>query len=178
MFTDPIASRSGVYLWTVEVEGVARPWCIGQTRRGFGERMGEHVADMLSGQTSPRDPVALSHGDSTKLCEGVTKQYWPDAIPSLLREWETLADQIVAAVRMARFHVAPLDGDEHLYDRVEGAIGRYYKAHPDPDLRAFFAPGIRLPAAIPGDRPIRLDLSSEAAIAGLPVEIAEPVKES
>ncbi|HSW00638.1 MAG TPA: hypothetical protein VLI39_10730 [Sedimentisphaerales bacterium] len=59
------------------------------------------------------------------------------------------------------------------YDRVEGTIGRYYKTHPIVELRDFFGPDIRLPAAVPYD-PIRLVLSSEMPLAGLPGEIREP----
>ncbi|HPW21812.1 MAG TPA: hypothetical protein PLE61_13480 [Vicinamibacterales bacterium] len=64
-------------------------------------------------------------------------------------------------IRLLRFHVAPLDGDAHLYDRVEGAIGRYYKVHPDPALHDFFTPGLKLPAAIPGDQPADLPQAIE-----------------
>ena len=78
---------------------------------------------------------------------------------------------VIRQIRLVRFFFAPLDGDAHLYDRVEGAIGRYYKVHPDPVLRDFFGPGIKVPAAIPGDKPLRLVLSSESPVGGLPSEI-------
>ena len=51
--------------------------------------------------------------------------------------------------------------------------GRYFKNHTDPQLRDFFTPGLRVPAAIPNDSPIRLFLSSDVPIAGLPIEIIE-----
>jgi hypothetical protein len=174
LFSDPIAAKSGVYLWTTEVDGVARPWYVGQTRRGFGQRMAEHVANMLSGRYVQHDPEALSRGDSTRLCDGSVSPNWPLTLPAFLGNAEELTPQILAVIRLVRFHVAPLEGDQHLYDRAEGAIGRYYKAHPVPELRSFISPGLRLPAAIPGDQRLRLVLSSEAPIAGLPVEILEP----
>jgi hypothetical protein len=36
------------------------------------------------------------------------------------------------------------------------------------------APGLKVPAAIPGDRPFRLALSSDSPIAGLPEGLLEP----
>lgn len=173
LFTEPIAASSGIYLWTVEVDGACRPWYVGQTRRGFGQRMGEHLASMLSGQYTPQDPAALSRGENRR-SEGAFAQDWPRTLPSFLRNWATLIPDIMATIRLLRFYVAPLAGDVRLHDRVEGAIGRYYKTHPVIALSDFFSPGLRVPAAIPGEQPMRLVLSSESPIAGLPLEILEP----
>lgn len=174
LFADPIAGRKGIYLWTIKVNGIERVWYVGQTRRGFGQRTGEHLTKMLAGEYPPHDPEALSRGDSAKLCEGAGALSGPLMIPAFLRSWETLMPQIVATIRLLRFHVAPFDGDPHLLNRAEGAIGRYYKAHPVPELSSFMMPGIRVPAATPGDQPMRLVLTSAAPIAGLPLEILEP----
>ena len=173
LFTESIADRSGIYVWTIEVDGAARPWYVGQTRRPFKQRMGEHLTKMLAGEYPPHDPEALRRGDSGRLCKGAGALSWPLTIPVLLRNWEALAPEIMAVIRLLRIHLAPLEGDAHLYDRVEGAIGRYYKSHPLPELSNFITPGLRLPAAIPGDRPMRLAATSEAPIAGLPVEILD-----
>jgi len=52
-------------------------------------------------------------------------------------------------------------------------LGRHYKSHQERSLREFLTPGLKLPAAVPGDRRVRLHVSSEAPIAGLPVELEE-----
>ena len=169
LFKVPIAAQSGVYLWTIAVAAGDRPWYVGQTRRGFGRRMGEHVANYLSGQYSTSDAKALAEGrnDITwRADEGNAR--WPQTLPSFLRDFETRAANLIGLIRLLRFHVAPLEGDAHLHDRIEGVIGRHFKAHFDPDLRDFFAPGIRLPSKVPFDTALRLVLSSEAPIAGLP----------
>jgi hypothetical protein len=160
-------------LWTITVDGTERPLYVGQTQRGFGQRMSEHVACMLSGQYAPKDPDALSRGEN-RLANGAVVPDWPRTLPLLLRNGQTLMRDIVATIRLLRFHVESLTGDQHLHDRVEGALGRHFKAHPVPELRGFFEPGLRVPAAIPGDQPMRLELSCEAPIAGLPLEILEP----
>lgn len=63
LFTEPIAELRGIYIWTIEVDGAERPWYVGQTRRAFGQRMGEHLSKMLSGEYVPHDPEALLRGD-------------------------------------------------------------------------------------------------------------------
>jgi len=170
LFADAIAARTGVYLWTVNVEGKDRPWYVGQTRRGFGQRMGEHLAGFLSGQYTVFDAAALSRGENRRAV-GTVNGMWPQTLPSFLRNYERLTPNIIGLIRLIQFHVAPLAGDGHLHDRVEGAIGHHYKTHPDIELRDFFSPGLRVPAAVPYDTPIRLVLSSEAPIAGLPTHL-------
>ena len=173
LFTDPIASMTGVYLWTVNVDGLELPWYIGQTQRGFGQRMGEHMAALLSGQYPPQDTAAMSRGEN-RLAAGAITGKWPQRLPAFLRNWEQLAPNIIAQIRLLRFHVAPFSGDDHLHNRVEGAIGRHYKAHPVPAIREFFSPGLKIPSAVPGDQRLKLCPSSEIPIAGLPLEVLEP----
>ncbi len=165
LFADEIAKRSGVYLWTINVGGKERPWYVGQTRVGFGVRMAQHLAAFLSGQYKAYDVAALSRGEH-RLADGAVAPRWPETLPSFLRNYDKLMPNIAGVIRLVKFHLAPLDGDAHLFNRVEGLIGRHFKKDSD-----FFAPGIKLPAAIPNDRPIRLVLSSEAPIEGLPSEL-------
>jgi len=170
LFTDKMAKAVGVYLWTINVGDRKQPWYVGQTRRGFGARMGEHLADFLSGKYPTYDAAALSRGEHRRVA-GTVYGTWPQTLPSFIQNYERLLPNIVGLIRLISFHVAPLVGDAHLYNRAEGAIGRYYMSHPDPELRDFFAPGLRVPASVPFDKPIRLVLSSDAPIAGLPPEL-------
>jgi hypothetical protein len=170
LFTHEVATKTGVYLWTVNVGGMDRPWYVGQTRRGFGQRTSEHLAAQLSGQYRTYDAAALSRGEG-RYADGSVGATWPTLLPSFLKNFERLVPHIVGVIRLVRFHVAPLDGDAHLFDRVEGAIGRHFKAHPDPEYPGLFGTGIKLPAHLPGDTRIRLALSSDSRIAGLPREI-------
>lgn len=170
LFTDEIAERVGVYLWTINVGGEERVWYVGQTERGFGTRTAEHLAGSLSGAYTTYDAAALSRGEN-RLAEAAVVGRWPETLPSFLGNYERLTPNIIGVIRLVNIHVAPLADDEHLYNRVEGAIGRHYKAHPDPELRDFLTPGLRLPAAVPGDKPIHLVLSSDVPIAGLPQHI-------
>lgn len=104
---DEMANRSGVYLWTIEVDGEERPWYVGQTRRTFAQRMGEHIAGFLSGEYLTYDPVALKTGKHV-LANGAINGMWPKTIPTILQNYETLAPRIVELLRLMKFHLAPL----------------------------------------------------------------------
>lgn len=173
LFGHDLARRAGVYLWTIKVGGRECPWYVGQTRRGFGQRIAEHVRSMLCGEYTIYDVPALMRGDYLQV-EGAPVGEWPQTLSTFLRDYDKLAPHIIDLIRRVRLHLAPLTGDRHIYDRVEGTIGRYYKAHLDEQLRKFFVPGLKVPAAIPGDRRMRLALSSDTPIAGLPSVIHEP----
>lgn len=62
LFTDPIARQTGVYLWTVNIQGGERVWYVGQTRVRFGIRTAQHLAAMLSGQYTTYNSEALAKG--------------------------------------------------------------------------------------------------------------------
>jgi hypothetical protein len=172
LFTDTIAAQSGVYLWSVEVNGVDRPCNVGQTRYSFGQRIGGQLVKFLSGQYPIYDPVLLMRGEQ-RLVDGAINGAWPQTLPAIIRNHERLMPSIRGLVGLIRFHLAILDGDKHLHDRVEAAIGRFYTKHQDPVLRDFFFSGLRLPARIPSYNPMRLMLSSDVPLAGLPSEISE-----
>jgi hypothetical protein len=172
LFRDATSIKSGIYLWTVPVGEVELPWYVGQTRRGFGQRMGEHVTGFLSGQYAVQDAAALATGRNARP-SGTVIGLWPEIIPSVLANYAALAENVQAVVRMLRIHVAPLPEDAYVLNRVEGAIGRFFKNGGDARIREFFFPGMRVPAAIPFDRPLRIKVSSEGPIAGLPQEIIE-----
>lgn len=75
-------------------------------------------------------------------------------------------------LRGTRLFVAPIDGDDHVHARIEGVLSRYYKA--TKGLERLLLPGLRVPDAIPGDRPLTLRLSSSQPIVGLPTELRDP----
>lgn len=174
LFTDPVAGQSGVYLWTIDVGGQQRPYYVGQTRRAFGQRMAEHISAFLSGQYDTLDLGALDRGELRAAWRaGASGLGWPQDLPRFLGR---PAEHVRAAVEMIhrlRFHVAVVDGDEHLHDRIEGAIGRHLKQHQDRSVSDFFGTGIKLPAKVPNDKPLRLVLTSDVPLAGMPAEITE-----
>lgn len=172
LFADAVVARSGVYLWSVEAEGRHRAFYVGQTRRSFGQRTAEHVSGILTGQYDTLDLAALAAGQPPVVWRsGEGGLRWPRNLPAFLARGEDGVRATLAMIRGLRFHVAAVEGDEHLHNRIEGAIGRHFKTHADTAVSDFFGPGIKLPPKIPNDTPLRLVLSSEVPIAGLPTAL-------
>lgn len=169
LFSDELTKRTGVYLWTLNVKGQERLRYVGQTRVGFGARMAQHLASFLTGEYPIQDLSALARGELVGLVHG----FWPQRLPSILQDYGRLVPHIIGVIRRLTVHLAPLDGDAHLHNRVEGAIGRYFQRHADAQVRDFFMPGLRIPAAIPGDRAVNLIMSTDVPIAGFPSELRE-----
>lgn len=167
LFTDPCGRRAGVYLWTLPIDGENRAWYIGQTGRSFSQRMAEHLSGFLCGEYAVPDVAALlagRHSRANREGDGVS---WPDSLPSHLRQLGHLSSQVTELVKHLRFHLAPVEGDRLILERIEGTIGRHFMRQ-DTRIRDFFAPGIKLPARVPGVRLMRLKVSSDVPIAGLP----------
>lgn len=168
LFSSEVADRNGVYIWTVPISGQERPWYVGQTRRGFARRMGEHVGGFLAGEYRIHDTQALARGAYVQ-APGSPQGRWPEALPQFVSNLPELLPSLIALIRALRFHVAVVDGDQHIYNRVEGAIGRYLMRQEGTGLM----PGLKLPAAIPYDDPLRLSISADLPILGLASEILE-----
>lgn len=169
LFADPVANQSGIYLWSYAVGGVEHVAYVGQTRRGFGTRIDEHLSALLSGRYDILDIDAARKGESRV-------RWRPDRDSavrwrSFLSNYVQLAASVHDLIGALRFHMAPVDGDEHLYNRVEGTLARYYRDVAPEQARRLFDTRIRVPAAVPGDRPLRLLLTSDAKIEGLPDEL-------
>jgi hypothetical protein len=169
LFAEPLAQRIGIYLWSYAVDGVEHVAYVGQTRRGFATRIEEHLSALLSGRYEIPDLDATLRGEARA-------RWRPDGDPAarwsrFLGEYGQLAPAIHGVLGSLRFHVAPIEGDERLFDRIEGALGRYYRTDAPASARRLFDARIRVPAAVPGDRPLRLVLTSDVEIAALPDEL-------
>jgi hypothetical protein len=172
LFTDPVGRTSGIYLWTINVAGEERVWYVGQTRRGFAQRTGEHLASYLSGEYATYDCDALAEGE-LKFARASNGKVWPETLPGFLADYENCARNVFALIKVVRFHCAQLSGDGHLHNKIEGMLARHYRRHENRALREFLMPGFPVPAALPHDIPVRLLLTSAASIAGLPTAIVE-----
>lgn len=171
LFSDPVAQKTGIYLWTVVVDGKEHATYAGQTRRTFGERMGEHVRGMLCGAYGIEDPEALQRGEHTLLWTGEEGgKRWPATLPAFVARLPELALGIQTYLKALRVHVAPLEGDVHLLSQVEGTLGRHFQKHPEAAIHRHFSSGIKLPGAIVGERGVRVLVASEGAVEGLSSE--------
>src|SRR5262249_30446548 len=95
LFKDQISKRTGVYLWTLNVAGRDRPYYLGQTRVGFGARMAQHLACMLSGEYPTYDIEALLQGEYRRAVGALQGEGWPQMLPSVLAHYETLMPHVI-----------------------------------------------------------------------------------
>lgn len=169
LFADPVAQAMGVYFWTIAVEGVDHVCYVGQTRRGFGARIDEHLSAILSGKYDVFDAEAMSRGEPRVLwhAEADLAARWS----RLLSHYHEISPHIARMISILRFYVAPIEDDPHLISRVEGALGAYYRSGAPVAARRLFDGRTRVPSPIPGDRPLRLVLTSTSPLAGLPNEL-------
>lgn len=173
LFDDAVGRRRGIYLWTIEAGGSTYVWYVGQTRRSFAERTAEHIAGYVSGQYSPVDVEALVNGKHA-MPEGCGKiSAWPDNLPEVLERLPVVIPHTLELLRRIRFFVAPADLANTELDRVEGAIARWCREHNDSRVKGMIQPGLKVPSKIPGDRALRIAVSSDSSIAGLEGEIRD-----
>lgn len=173
LFRDQAGLKSGIYLWTFGFGGSQFVWYVGQTRRAFAQRMAEHIAGYFSGEYPPVDPTALAEGRHSMPTGFGPLSEWPTNIPVLLERLPEIASNTLELMRRVQFHLAAVKLKPADLNRAEGAICRWCRAHTAPGIRSMIQPGMRVPARIPGDRPLRVRVSTESPIEGLPAEIIE-----
>ena len=127
---------------------------------------------MLCGEYSVLDPQTLHAGSPTLVWNAGGTENWPATLPGFMDRLPEMAGRITQMIQTVRVHVAALDDDQHLFSRLEGAVGRHFARHSDGQVRRYFGAGIKLPATIPGERVLSIRVGSEVGIAGLGEAIA------
>lgn len=172
LFTSPIAERVGVYIWTIKAGERRLPWYVGQTRRGFAVRTGEHVSRFLSGGHNIYDATQLSEGRRELLwCPHTRHHQWPQTLPAFLAGLDQYQPAVLAMLRLVEVHCAPLNCEASVLDRVEGALGRHFR-NLEEEGKSLFSRDIHFPPRMPTDGHLRLRLKT-AGIEGLPDVLEE-----
>lgn len=94
----------------------------------------------------------------------------PNSLRAFVESYEAKTAKRARSVRDLRFHLAAID-DPRLLNRVEGALGRHFREQSAGVEGSFFDAGIRVPAWIPTENPIRLAITSAVGIELLPAEL-------
>ena len=172
LFADELAAKGGIYIWTLPIEGKEVPWYIGQTTVSFSQRTGEHMRDHLAGIYETFDADALELGQIEVLWPpSQATERWPTNLPQFLEQFEVLGLHITRMFDLLRIHVAPIDGGQPLFDRLEGGLGRHLKREPNGPGGLAVLAGVKLPSAIAGETRARVRITSDGPIEGLPGEI-------
>lgn len=165
-----VASRCGIYLWTVEYSGGYLIYAAGITRRPFTKRFQEHTRAYLNGVYTIFDVPSLKNGIRKEIWRG----FWfkKRSIQKQI-EYENRFNEIYMATKDLlsnyRVFVAPVDPAPRLLERIEAAIMNllYISTGPTsmiPDR------GMALAPRWPEEQPILVRSMAPILLHGLPEE--------
>jgi len=126
IFTTPEAKQPGIYLWTVPYKKQYLTYYVGETGRSFAERFVEHTQSCLNGYYRIYDPRQLANGSKLLVWDGLWKKEYRGMVPKRMLEFVNryleLAPVINAYLRQFRIFLAPINVNERIRQRIEGAI--------------------------------------------------------
>lgn len=168
---DPCASRSGIYLWSLEYLNKYLVNAAGYTQRPFIRRFREHTAAYREGFFTIFDMDAMKKGQRVEIWHGFFSR--PKA-PARLQDFNQRREQIRSATEIQlasyRIFIASLDAEQRLLKRIEAAImnALYLSDGPTstiPDR------GMSLSPRWPTESPIRVRIIGAERFHAVPEEI-------
>jgi hypothetical protein len=162
-----IGKKSGVYLWTVQLEKGELVYYVGETGRSFAQRMLEHFREHMSGGYHLYEPQEFSRGRKVLLWPG---RYGPDKEPSLsvfVQRFQGLTSAIVDLAELYRFYVAPLECEKRLRERIEASIANHLYEQPG-IVGEFQDQGIVYRARKDTEEPVQALIWCKANLIGVP----------
>jgi len=124
VFTAKEAEYPGIYLWTIPFKKQYLVYYVGETGRSFDERFVEHTQNCLNGLYRIYDPSRFAEGAKVLVWDGMWKKEYskPARMQEFMNRYLELAPVINKYLRQFRIFVAPLDAEERIRQRIEGAI--------------------------------------------------------
>jgi hypothetical protein len=159
----------GVYFWAIKVGDSYRLTHIGQTGTSFYHRMKEYIINTLGGNYRICDSDALARGEVKLLWNGLWREGTRERLPELLRNSSHLLEAAKRNLKLEQIFVAPLDVEDRLRRRIEGAIAKQIRK--DKVASSLFPPDIRVLGRLTTESPIPIRFQSGAKILGLPEQL-------
>jgi hypothetical protein len=165
-----IASRSGIYLFTVEYNGCYLIYAAGLTSRSFKIRFLEHMRDYRKGKYTLFDCADLQKGKRTEMWHGMWTKKSTNT-PEMRKSFHSRSVELLPAcdklLSTFRIFLAPLDVEKRILERLEAAImnNLYSGEEPVcsiPDKGMFLAPRRKT------EIPLIVDSVSSVSLLGLP----------
>lgn len=172
LFNDAmVASRCGVYLWTVEYCDGYLIYAAGITRRPFVKRFREHTTRAyLNGVYTIFDVPSLKNGIRKEIWEGF---WFKKRLIEKQVEYENLSNDIHLAANELlsnyRVFVAPVDPTPRLLERIEAAIMNLLYLSTG-SISAIPDRGMALAPRWPEEQPIFIRSVAPVLLYGLPEE--------
>lgn len=159
----------GVYFWAIKVDSHFRITHIGQTGTTFYQRMKEHIINTLGGNYRISDADALARGEIKPLWDGLWRAGTREKLPEFLRRSSELLEMAKRNLKLERIFVAPLDVEDRMRRRIEGAIAKQIRR--DKVASSLFPPDIRVLGRLTTETPIPVKIVTPVKILGLPEQL-------
>lgn len=171
LFNCPYKDSKGIYLWLIEVNKKNIIIYLGMTTRTFYSRTKEHLFNQLSGIYSIKEPELLKRGLIKNLWDGLYGKKNKNKLTDYIRKYKELAEINFDYIKMHQIMVAPLNYDNQVISRIEGAIAREIKKNTE--YGRYLDSGIRYPKHKSDDNGIEIRIKCPIKIEGLNNTIKE-----
>ena len=168
LFDQPVANKSGIYIW-----GVSRPDgflvnYVGETRTSFWKRHKRHLQGYLNGTWLrwTYRPRAFKNGNKKRIWDGE----YQAGIKEFRKRREELTPKVRAFLNAIQIYVAPTRVDNLTRKRVESAIAIHLWKQPYP-VGDFIDPDHRYPGNPSKDIKALVKIQSPTKFIGLGDEI-------
>lgn len=168
IFTTPEAKQPGIYLWTVPFKKQYLTYYVGETGMSFTERFVEHTQSYLDGLYRIYSPSQFADGSKVLVWDGMWKKKYskPARMLEFMNRYLELAPIINAYLERFRIFVAPLNVEERIRQRIEGAIASRLLQQPGP-IGSFQDSDIRYRPRRNDEEPISVQMVACESILGL-----------
>jgi len=134
IFTTKEAKQPGIYLWTVPFKTQYLVYYVGETGRSFAERFVEHTQSCLNGLYRIYNPSQFADGTKALVWDGMWKKQYskPSRMLEFMNRYLELAPIIDKYLKQFGIFVAPLNVEDRIRQRIEGAIVSKLLEQPGP----------------------------------------------
>lgn len=166
-----IASKAGLYLWTVRThEGVLVEY-VGETGVSFAERSRQHMVQCLGGYYRIWDASLLRQGKRELVWGGMWQKHRRNSMAEFISVYTDLAPKILDYLSVIDVFVAPLDSTQRIRRRIERALWDSLGDQPPP-VSTFLQDSIRHNTRRKfEEEPVAVSISCAQAIEGLPSQL-------
>ena len=169
VFTAPVASQQGIYLWTIALPDGYITYYVGETGRSFALRMAEHFQEHAACMYTLYEPEQFARGTKVKL--------WPGrwgrekrSIADCVSQSVVFAPQIAATTQLFRFFLGTTTCDRRIRQRAESGIADCLYNTPGM-IGDFQDKGIRYCRRKETEQPIQFSVRCASQLMGMPAQV-------
>lgn len=142
LFDADVSQKNGIYIWTIKYSNGYLIDYIGETGRNFGQRMKEHLIEMLGGNYRICDSDMLLQGKEIIVWDGLWRKGTRDKIGEFISNYEKYAPIIKRYIEIHDVFLAPLTAERRKRQLIEGNIVKIIKGQ-NPPVSNLLPPDIR-----------------------------------